>query len=192
MKKATAAIQVGYNTLLGFNGVAIIVALLSKHFAEAAAITALAFVITANHMDIERRMAFGARASLPKPDHALLGEHTQQELDHMRGNYALNLIFYIGWAIFAFAIAKNMIAATLFIVQAKLVVEQHREMPSRYVVGISHTIPPIIFMLLLPPGMILARILAACGSILLFSQSAIAISTLAKADRDLKRIKRKN
>jgi hypothetical protein len=84
-----------------------------------------------------------------------------------------------------------LIAAILFLIEAKLVIEQHRDTPNPYVVGISHTIPPIIFMLLLPEGMTLAQVLAACGSVLLFFQSTKAISTLAKAEQNFTKIGRK-
>jgi len=186
MKKATAAIQLGYNTLLGFTGVAIFVALSSKHFAEAAALAALFIVILVN-ADIERCMAFGPRACLPKTDNELVFEPTEQEITAITGNYVLNLIFYNVWAFIALLVAKNIVATILCFAQAKLVIERHRTFPNRYVVGISHTIPPIIFMLLLPQGMMLAKIQALFGSILLFCQSAIAIYTLEKADRDVKR-----
>jgi len=186
MKKATAVIQLGYNTLVGFTGVAIFVALSSKHFAEAAALAALLIVILVN-ADIERCMAFGPRACLPKTNNELAFEPNEQEMTAITGNYALTLIFYLGWAVIALLVAKNIVATILCFAQAKLVIERHKTSPNRYVVGISHTIPPIIFMLLLPQGMMLAKIQAVCGSILLFCQSAIAIYTLEKADRDVKK-----
>jgi len=106
IKKATAAIQLGYNTLLGFTGVAIFVALSSKHFAEAAALAAL-FIVIMKNSDIERWMAFGPSACLPKTNNELAIKPTEREMTAITGNYVLNLIFYNVWAFIALLVAKK-------------------------------------------------------------------------------------
>lgn len=186
MNKAIEIIKGGYNTLLGLICIAIIVALLSKHFAEAVVLMLLAFVISINQADIEKRIIFGTRASLYKPHFNDLDINENAQIS---GSYFLSLLFYLGLAFFAVAIAKNLIAAILLLIEAKLIIEQHRENPNQYVVCISHTIPPVIFILLLPESMKIAIILAASGTVLLFMQSIIVINTLAKAKYNSNKIK---
>jgi len=186
MNKAIGIIKGGYNTLNGLICIAIIVALLSKNFTEAVVITLLDFTILKNQRDIEKRIIFGTRASLYKPHFNDLDINENAQIS---GSYFFNLLICLGLAFFAGTIAKNWIAAILLMIQATLIIDQHRENPNPYVVCISHIIPPVIFILLLPEEMTIAIIVAASGTVLLFMQSIIVINTLAKAKYNSNKIK---
>jgi len=176
MKKLNAAIRFGYNTLCVFNIAAVIFAISTENLAEALTLAGLGFVITTNSGDMPRRMLHGSRASLP--GNPPIGQLTKYDNCTITGSFFMSLSFYLGWAIISIAVAKNIIASILFIIQAKLITEQHREVANPYVVAVSHTLPPVAFQLLLPEGMLLAKVVATCGSVLLFFQSTAAISTL--------------
>lgn len=160
------------------------------NFTEALVLIVLAFVVTANHSDLERRMAFGVRASLPKPESQLFTELDETDTRHITGNYILNLIFYIGWAIFALFAAKSIAAGILLWIQSKLIVEQHRESPNRYVVGASHTLPALVFFMLVPGEMSTVKISSAVATFLLLLQSFTAIKILNDSDKLVQRARR--
>jgi hypothetical protein len=169
-----------YNIWFASGIVAVVALLIGRSIPEAGVLVLLALVITKNHAGIERRMAFGARASLP--DNRLYGKLEESDVTQIRGNYMLNLVFFLGGAAIALLAAKNAMAAILLLIQSKLIVEQHRELPNRIVVGAAHTLPAVIFFVLIPAGMTFAKIFSGTAIILLLLQGVVAIKILNDSD----------
>ena len=172
-----------YNATFASQVIAWVALIVRGKFAEAAILAILTLVITANHIDLERRMAFGMRASLHKPESQLVMDLDEADTRQITGSYALNLLFYLGCAMVAILAAKNVSAGILLFVQSKLIIEQHRAFPNRYVVAVSHTLPIFAFFLLVPSDMATAKIFSAVATLVLAVQGSRAIWILNKSDR---------
>lgn len=172
-----------YNASFALGIIALVALVVRGNFTEAVVLVVLALLVTPNHSDLERRMAFGMRASLHKSESQLVKDLNDVDKQQITGSYALNLIFYLGWAAVAIFIVKNLTAGILLFVQSKLIIEQHRELPNRYVVAVSHILPIFVFFLLVPSDMATVKVFSAVTTLLLAVQGSRAIWTLNKSDR---------
>jgi hypothetical protein len=165
--------RISYNIWFVISTAAFIASLTDSRFSEAGILVVLVLVVGANHAGMARTMTFGERASLP--DNRLYGKLEETDISQIRRKYILNLIFFLGGAATALLVAKNIVATILLLIQSKLITEQHREAPNRFVVGAAHTLPAAILFALIPVDMVLARILSGSAVILLIIQSVVTV-----------------
>lgn len=138
-------------------------------------------VYSVNHADLGRRIVFGTKASLPYEGIELITKEVgQMDQDLMSGSFYLNLLMCMFIAFVPGLLFRNFIVAALCIVQMKLLTEQHRSQPNRYIVVATHIMPSAIFYALLPPAIPSVKAIVVVGVALLFAQGINILSKLKK------------
>ena len=150
-------------------------------YLQGALILAYILVYGLNHSDLAPRIIFGTKASLPCEGMELITNQVGEiEQALISGDFYKNLLICISTFLVSGVILRNMPAMILCVVQMKLLTEQHRDKPNRYIVVGAHILPSVIFYTMLPPAVHIVRAIVAAGVVLLIAQSMSILSKLKK------------
>ena len=172
------------NLYITLQVVALIVLLSTGKYMQGALVLVYMIVHSVNHADLGRRIVFGTKASLPYEGIELITKKVgQMDQDLMSGSFYLNLLMCMFIAFVPGLLYRNFIVAALCIVQMKLLTEQHRSQPNRYIVVATHVMPSAMFYALLPPAIPSVKAIVVVGGALLFAQGISILSKLKNEGR---------
>ena len=169
------------NVYFIFQAITAFVFMITGKHMQGALILAYIFVYSLNHSDLAPRIIFGTKASLPYEGIELITKEVGQMEQHLiSGSFYKNLLICISTFFASGVILHNIPAAILCVVQVKLLTEQHRDKPNRYIVVGAHILPSVIFYTMLPPAVPIVKAIVAAGVVLLIAQSMSILSKLKK------------
>ena len=153
--------------------ICIIASIVKGSFLEALILLFIGIVYSVHQLDLPKRMLFGARAGFVGQPPNNLNNVDRFELNRVVGSYYLSLFFYGFISLLSLFIFRHFWATILCIAQIVLLTEQFRDKPEKFVVVFSNTLPGLIYFLLIPDAMNLAKIISISCALLLFFQGIL-------------------